>query len=675
MEPAHMANSGAVPSTSVLKGWKGYRHLRSVSSNGRSGYNALEHVLTALERAGCNPEQGNTGSYSALCPAHGDHNPSLSVSEGDDGRVLMHCHADCEIDMVMAALNLPMSALFAPDAKAGTGKSKNRARRRIQDLGRIVDIYPYEAGGTLLFQVCRYEPDGRKTFRQRRPDGHGGWIWNLQGVDPVLYRLAEVRQAVKEKRRIWVVEGEKDVESLRAVGEVATCNPGGAGKWSKKLARDLHGASEVIVVMDHDPVGLRHAVAVMSSLEGNEVDRLSLVRAKEGKDISDHLEAGLGLDDRVEVDLDQARSEAAHTQDRNRKLAVLSAAELDARIRSAPTPQFLMKRIWAQDAYGVIGAQDKAGKTFIVLDAAVSVSSGTDWLGSYPIERPGPVLVVLGEGGDRKMHRRLVAIARSRGLEFKELDIHLCFRVPHLGDHEDLDEVAELLAHHQPALVIVDPLYLAARRAKGSQLIDMGEHLEEIQLLAQEAAAALMVVHHWNQTGSGTGPERFSGAGLAEWGRVRISMAVQSRTDGGEDEASDVVFSLAISGDETMEREAWFRRRVWTDDADDLASAMHYEIEAIDKPSVARSSEDDEAHLMEELSLEFAKREGQRFSQARACAFVKGRAEKVRKALWRLTDLGYLGDDQIGKTHQYFFEKLFRSEVGGKGDDEDVVGQ
>jgi hypothetical protein len=199
----------------------------------------------------------------------------------------------------------------------------------------------------------------------------------------------------------------------------------------------------------------------------------------------------------------------------------------------------------------------------------------------------------------------------------------------------------------------------------------MGEHLEEIQLLAQEAGAALMVVHHWNQTGSGKGPERFSGAGLAEWGRVRISMAVQSRTDGEEDEESDVTFSLAISGDETMEREVWFRRRVWTDDSDDLASDMHYEIEAVDAPQDTARGEDDE-DLMKEVSAEFAKRRGEKFSQVRACALVNKRATTVRSAIWRLADLGYLGDDRVGNAHQYFFQELYRGETGDS--DDNVVG-
>jgi 5S rRNA maturation endonuclease (ribonuclease M5) len=452
-----------VRGTAVLSGWEGYRHLRLLVNNGSGG---LNQVLDALDEVGSNPRPSGNG-YAALCPAHDDRNPSLSVSEGEDGTVLMFCHAGCEIQEIMDALELPMTALFSSGGGvngAGTRTKGEHRRRSIEDLGPIVTTYEYYDYGQLRFQVCRYEPaNGGKTFRQRQPDGEGGWIWNLQGVTPVLYRCSEVRDAVKEKQRIWVVEGEKDVESLRQLGEVATCNPGGAGKWNKKLARSLYGAAEVIVVMDDDPPGLMHAMTVMDSLDGNLVHHLSLVRAKEGKDISDHLEAGWGLDEVEKIDLDQVFEENTPVKDRDgRKLPVMSAAELDARVRSAPSPRFLMKKIWPEDAYGVIGAQDKAGKTFLILDAAVSVSSQTDWLGFYRVERPGPVLIFLGEGGERKMHRRLVAIARSRGLDLRDLDMHLCFRVPHLGDRKHMGEVADLLVAHRPALVILDPLYLAA---------------------------------------------------------------------------------------------------------------------------------------------------------------------------------------------------------------------
>jgi putative DNA primase/helicase len=93
-----------------------------------------------------------------------------------------------------------------------------------------------------LFQTLRFFP---KDFRQRRPDGKGEWIWNLQGVRRVLYRLPELLAAknADPKRMIFVVEGEKDADALQRGGATATCNPMGAGKWRDEYAEFLRGYS------------------------------------------------------------------------------------------------------------------------------------------------------------------------------------------------------------------------------------------------------------------------------------------------------------------------------------------------------------------------------------------------------------------------------------------------
>ncbi len=117
---------------------------------------------------------------------------------------------------------------------------------------REVAAYPYvDATGTLLFEVVRFEP---KDFRQRRPDGAGGYHWNLKGVEPTLYRLPEVLRAIDANERVYIVEGEKDADRLAQLGLAATCNPGGAGKWKPQLAQLLRGA-RVAIIPDNDDVG------------------------------------------------------------------------------------------------------------------------------------------------------------------------------------------------------------------------------------------------------------------------------------------------------------------------------------------------------------------------------------------------------------------------------------
>jgi hypothetical protein len=106
--------------------------------------------------------------------------------------------------------------------------------------------------GAPLFEVLRFDTDDPEArFRQRQPDGKGGWIWNIKGVRRVLYRLPELVAAVKAGQRVLVTEGEKDAETAIKLGYVATTAPGGINKWLADYDRFLAGA-DVVVVSDND---------------------------------------------------------------------------------------------------------------------------------------------------------------------------------------------------------------------------------------------------------------------------------------------------------------------------------------------------------------------------------------------------------------------------------------
>lgn len=247
------------------------------------------------------------------------------------------------------------------------------------------------------------------------------------------------------------------------------------------------------------------------------------------------------------------------------------------RVDSMPPPQFLARPVWPGDAHGIIGAENKAGKTWAILDMAVTVASGNSWLGQYPCDRPGPVLVFLGEGGERKMIRRARAVADCYHTRLEDLPIRVCHRVPQLSYEHHVEFVAAELEAHPAVLVVVDPLYLAAKGAKSSSLFEMATVLEPIQALCQKAQAALVVVHHWNKTGTGKDRDRFSGAGSAEWGRVLASVSVENKaTD--ERGGSVVTLGWQFIGDEIPDIDIKLVRRVSALDIEDLASPMTYSV-------------------------------------------------------------------------------------------------
>jgi len=210
----------------------------------------------------------HAGGFMACCPAHRDKNPSLSLKDGDDGKILVHCHAGCAQSAVVDALK---SKGLWPD-------------RESRDHRAITATYDYtDAQGKLIYQVVRFEPKG---FMPRYPDGRGGWIWKKH-PHQVLYRLPEVLEAPI----VFIVEGEKDVEALRAHGFVATTNAGGAKALWRSSFTDVLRGREVILIPDADEPGKQRVLAIARALLGR-VSRLVILELRGAKDVSDWLGAG-----------------------------------------------------------------------------------------------------------------------------------------------------------------------------------------------------------------------------------------------------------------------------------------------------------------------------------------------------------------------------------------------
>jgi 5S rRNA maturation endonuclease (ribonuclease M5) len=244
---------------------------------------ALELVLGKLDGV---RQQG--GYWMARCPAtsHDDTKASLSVARGTEQPVIFKCHAGCHRDDILLGLGLTLADVSTP--------RDERTHAEWTPRGDAIAVYDYtDEHGQLLFQVCR---TADKQFPQRRPDltARSGWRWKLGDVGRVLYRLPAVIEAVKNGETVYVVEGEKDVHSMERAGAVATTSPGGAGKWRPEYNAFFTGAS-VVVIADADEAGRKHAADVARQLR----DVAASIRIAEpayGKDASDHLAAGHGLE-------------------------------------------------------------------------------------------------------------------------------------------------------------------------------------------------------------------------------------------------------------------------------------------------------------------------------------------------------------------------------------------
>jgi hypothetical protein len=193
--------------------------------------------------------------------------------------------------------------------RAATNGSHKSAAEVEPETKRETEVtFDYtDESGQLLFQVVRFvfrKPDGllaltpqgkpKKTFRQRRRDPKTNvWIWDVEGVRLVPYRLPDLIKAVAAPKTIFIVEGERKVDALREAGLQATCNAMGAGKWQPELVPYFKGAS-VVILPDNDTTGQGHAQLVASSLRqtAKSIKVLTLPGVLEKGDIIDWFALG-----------------------------------------------------------------------------------------------------------------------------------------------------------------------------------------------------------------------------------------------------------------------------------------------------------------------------------------------------------------------------------------------
>lgn len=217
------------------------------------------------------PDARKSGSgWSACCPAHKDRSPSLSISEGDDGRVLVHCHAGCSTESVCGRVGLSMRDLMPerPVVRASQHvrefASHEAAIQSLQrKLGPIAAQWAYlDAQGRHVGSVLRWNNlDGTKRTVRPLSLVNGEWRWcGLPSPRP-LYRLPDLRDA----DTVYIVEGEKAADAANGLGLVATTSPHGSQSASKADWTVLAG-KKVVVLPDNDGPGWEYAADVLNIL-------------------------------------------------------------------------------------------------------------------------------------------------------------------------------------------------------------------------------------------------------------------------------------------------------------------------------------------------------------------------------------------------------------------------
>jgi 5S rRNA maturation endonuclease (ribonuclease M5)/archaellum biogenesis ATPase FlaH len=337
----------------------------------------------ASELESFKPSKGSSNQATARCPFHADKKPSLSV-DLETGR--FKCHAgSCRTEGNIITFHTKRHGM----------KTKNAYKALVEKIGpeggamaarrTTVDTYDYlDADSNLLYRKVRYEPKG---FSLERPDGNGGWVNGLNGAQKVLYNLPEVVKA----KNVLVVEGEKDVETLKRLGltpkrdYAATTNPMGAGeKWEQGYANYLKGKN-VVILPDNDEAGRKHAENVATNLAGlaRSVKILKLPGLEEKGDVTDWVAMNGGYKDKknrkaLRKNLLRLIEQAKPFKFITLFSQLLKASDLRKMNKQV---QWVIDKIIPQHSVTLLHGSGGIGKTWLAMMMAEKVARGKSFLG------------------------------------------------------------------------------------------------------------------------------------------------------------------------------------------------------------------------------------------------------------------------------------------------------
>jgi RecA-family ATPase len=383
-----------------------------------------------------------------LCPGpdHSATDRSLSIkldANAPDGFLVHSFAVDDPIackDYVRAKAGLPA---FKPNGGNGRHRASDDAVERAlmavvqgadaRPKGRVVATYDYrDDDGKLMYQVLRFEP---KSFRQRRPDGNGGWIWSLSDVSRVLYRAPDLLKF--PSGTIFITEGEKDCDRLWSIDLCATTVA--SGKWTEDCVQALAGR-HVLILEDNDKAGRAKALDA-ATLLFDVADTVRIVRLPglaEGEDVSDWLDADPHRAEKlVDVCFDfpewVPNDADAKIVENTKSKGYQQQSRADEEQQLPPLP-FLNMSNWDNEAVPeqdwivrdripcrqcvLFSGEGAAGKSTLQLHLSAAHALARDWLGTLP--EPGPAIYVDAEDDGNVLHRRLAAIIKHYQVNFSD---------------------------------------------------------------------------------------------------------------------------------------------------------------------------------------------------------------------------------------------------------------
>ena len=511
-------------------------------------------ILTSL--AGV---KGGNGQWYARCPAHDDKHQSLSVSIGQDGRVLLNCHAGCSVDNVAAAIGLTVKDLFVDKPTA-------------QERPTITEIYTYPSGA----QKIRYSD---KHFGWRQPDGKGGWVWNRKGVPRSLYIAGELSGVVA------VAEGEKDADTLHRLGwNAASAEDGaGEGKWHSEYTEQLKGCN-VLIFQDNDDKGKAFAQETAAALNGSaksvRVLDLSTVwpDMPEKADVSDMVKS-YGDKRACQLIADLMHNTPEWTEVPPEADPFLSCFKTLGDFEEEEAT-WLVPGWIPEGQITLMAADGGIGKTTLWCNIIAAISSGHRCILDPPeyTRKPQRVAFLTTEDSVRKKLRKKLRLAGANMNNVITPD----FLADKSGALRDLKfgrpEMGRFVRHFRPALCVFDPVqgFIPPDINMGSRNA-MRDCMAPLISLGEETGTTFLVVCHTNKRPKASGRDRIADsadlwdvsrsvlmAGYTEDQGVRY---LSNEKNNYEQLQETLLFTIDEDGQAKAEGTTWKRDREYAQDA------------------------------------------------------------------------------------------------------------
>lgn len=426
----------------------------------------------------CGGVKRTTNGFDCSCPAHEDKKASLSVS--DEG--LIHCHAGCSFNDVKEALKARGVNLN------GEKPSQN------------IIYYQYnDENNQPLFRKVKILPE-KKFFIQSFKNNE--WVKGLGDVKRVLYKLPELKDAIKNKKSVAIAEGEKDCDSVfNSYGVVCTCNVGGAGHWLDSYNNEFKGA-DVAIFYDNDEPGVERKDYLIKSLTGVAAKLAVIHVPNEFKDISDFIASG------------KDKSELVVQYIESPKSLMLDAGDwLD---KSSYKIDPLVEGLFDVGDKVVIIGKSKTRKSFFALQLLLSCVTGQSFLG-LEIPQFRKALLIQYEIKEAHFHRRLERMCDSLGILPQNLMGRFSI-INARGQDINKAQVIEYIKQSGAEIVLFDPLYKLMEGAENA-VEDFKPILKWFDEIAEATKAAILYVHHDKKGFVGEQDTADRGAGSSILGR------------------------------------------------------------------------------------------------------------------------------------------------------------